>query len=91
MVQETRSGVPTGVLSDNLQSIQQQLDDHTTVIGSIEARMERMENSFAALQALLEERLPPRTAIQTNGETQVANQEAQTPGILPNQQPEGQN
>ncbi len=63
MVQETRSGVPPGVLSDNLQSIQQQLDDHTTVIGSMAARMERMEDSFAALQALLEERLPPRTAI----------------------------
>ncbi|GMY29676.1 hypothetical protein FCV25MIE_24918 [Fagus crenata] len=33
--------------------------------------MERMENSFAALRALLEERLPLRTAIQTNGETQI--------------------
>uniref|UniRef100_A0A2N9HGB9 RNA-directed DNA polymerase n=1 Tax=Fagus sylvatica TaxID=28930 RepID=A0A2N9HGB9_FAGSY len=66
MVQETRSGVPPGVLSDNLQSIQQQLDDHTTVIGSMAARMERMEDSFAALQAILEERLPPRTAIQNN-------------------------
>jgi hypothetical protein len=76
MVQETRSGVPPGVLSDNLQSIQQQLDDHTTVIGSIGARMDRMKNSFAALQALLEERLPPRIAVQTNEETHMANQEA---------------
>ena len=50
-----------------------------------------MESSFAALQALLEERLPPRTAIQTNGDNQMANQEAQVPGILPNQQPKGQN
>jgi hypothetical protein len=89
MVQETRSGVPPGVLSNNLQSIQQQLDDHTIVTGSIRARMERMENSFAALQALLEERLLPRIAIQTNGETHMANQEAQVLGALPNQQPEG--
>uniref|UniRef100_A0A2N9GN34 Reverse transcriptase n=1 Tax=Fagus sylvatica TaxID=28930 RepID=A0A2N9GN34_FAGSY len=72
MVQETRSGVPPGVLSDNLQSIQQQLDDHTTVIGSMAARMERMEDSFAALQAILEERLPPRTAIQNNGVNPMA-------------------
>uniref|UniRef100_A0A2N9GGR4 Chromo domain-containing protein n=1 Tax=Fagus sylvatica TaxID=28930 RepID=A0A2N9GGR4_FAGSY len=91
MVQETRSGVPPGVLSDNLQSIQQQLDDHTTVIGSIAARMERMEDSFAALQALLEERLPPRTAIQNNGDNLMANQEVQVPDIIPNQQPEVQN
>ena len=91
MVQETRSGVPPGVLSDNLQSIQQQLDDHTTVIGSMAARMERMEDSFAALQALLEERLPPRTAIQNNGDNLMANQEAQVPDIIPNQQPEVQN
>uniref|UniRef100_A0A2N9HQY9 RNA-directed DNA polymerase n=1 Tax=Fagus sylvatica TaxID=28930 RepID=A0A2N9HQY9_FAGSY len=77
MVQETRSGVPPGVLSDNLQSIQQQLDDHTTVIGSMAARMERMEDSFAALQALLEERLPPRTAIQNNGDNLMADQEVQ--------------
>ena len=91
MVQETWSGVPPGVLLDNLQSIQQQLDDHTVVIGSIATTMERMESSFATLQALLEERLPPRTAIQTNGDNQMANQEAQVPGILLNQQPEGQN
>jgi hypothetical protein len=79
------------VLSDNLQSIQQQLDDHTTVIGSMAARMERMEDSFAALQALLEERLPLRTAIQNNGDNLMADQEVQVPDIIPNQQPEVQN
>uniref|UniRef100_A0A2N9HKA3 RNA-directed DNA polymerase n=1 Tax=Fagus sylvatica TaxID=28930 RepID=A0A2N9HKA3_FAGSY len=76
---------------DNLQSIQQQLDDHTTVIGSMAARMERMEDSFAALQAILEERLPPRTAIQNNGVNPMADQEVQVPDIIPNQQPEVQN
>ncbi|GMY31615.1 hypothetical protein FCV25MIE_26857 [Fagus crenata] len=91
MVQETRSGVPPGVLSDNLQSIQQQLDDHTTVIGSMAARMEGMEDSFAALQAILEERLPPRTAIQNNGVNPMADQEVQVLDIIPNQQPEVQN
>uniref|UniRef100_A0A2N9J200 Integrase catalytic domain-containing protein n=1 Tax=Fagus sylvatica TaxID=28930 RepID=A0A2N9J200_FAGSY len=91
MVQETRSGVPPGVLSDNLQSIQQQLDDHTTVIGSMAARMERMEDLFATLQAILEERLPPRTAIQNNGVNPMADQEVQVPDIIPNQQPEVQN
>jgi hypothetical protein len=65
MVQETRNGVPAGVLSDNLQEIQQQLGDHSTVIGSIGARIERIESSFAALQVLLEERLPARPTVPT--------------------------
>ena len=49
MVQETRNGVPAGVLSDNLQEIQQQLGDHSIVIGSIGAQIERIESSFTAL------------------------------------------
>jgi hypothetical protein len=80
MVQETRNGVPAGVLSDNLQGIQQQLGDHSTVIGSIGARIERIESSFAALQVLLEERLPARPAVPTIPEAEaVPIQE----GILP--------
>ncbi|GMY26921.1 hypothetical protein FCV25MIE_22163 [Fagus crenata] len=55
------------------------------------ARMERMEDSFAALQAILEERLPPRTVIQNNGDNLMADQEVQVPDIIPNQQPEVQN
>uniref|UniRef100_A0A2N9IS51 Reverse transcriptase n=1 Tax=Fagus sylvatica TaxID=28930 RepID=A0A2N9IS51_FAGSY len=80
MVQETRNGVPAGVLSDNLQGIQQQLGDHSTVIGSIGARIERIESSFAALQVLLEKRLPARPAVPTIPEVEaVPIQE----GILP--------
>ena len=80
MVQETRNGVPAGVLSDNLQEIQQQLGDHSIVIGSIGSRIEMIESSFAALQVLLEERLPARPAVPTIPEAEaVPIQE----GILP--------
>ena len=71
MVQETRNGVPAGVLSDNLQGIQQQLGDHSTVIGSIGAQIEIIESSFAALQVLLEERLPARSAVPTVPEAEA--------------------
>ena len=64
MVQELQSGVPVGVVHETLQSFQQQLDDHTTGMGAIGARMDRMESSFAALQSLLEERLPLRNPAQ---------------------------
>jgi hypothetical protein len=64
MVQELRSGVPAGVFQETLQAFQQQLDDHTTGMGAIGARMDRMESSFAALQSLLEERLPLRNPAQ---------------------------
>ena len=64
MVQENRSGVPTGVFHKTLQSFQQQLDDHTIGMGSIGARMDRLESSFAALQILLEETLPLRPLVQ---------------------------
>ena len=64
MVQETRSGVLAGVFHEILQAFQQQLDDYTTGIGAIRARMDRMESYFAALQVLLEERLPPRPPVQ---------------------------
>ena len=64
MVQETRSGVPAGVFHETLESFQQQLDDHSTGMGAIGARMDRMESSFAALQILLEERLPLRPPAQ---------------------------
>uniref|UniRef100_A0A2N9F7Y1 Reverse transcriptase/retrotransposon-derived protein RNase H-like domain-containing protein n=1 Tax=Fagus sylvatica TaxID=28930 RepID=A0A2N9F7Y1_FAGSY len=60
MVQETKTGVPIGVLSDNVQEIQQPVDDQANAIREIGARLERMETSFASFQALLEERLPPR-------------------------------
>jgi hypothetical protein len=59
-VQEiTRLGVPIGVLNDNVQGLQQQLDEHATTIGSNGARMERFKNSFATFHTILEERLPP--------------------------------
>ncbi len=58
MVQEKRNGVAIGVLSDNVREIQQQIDEQANTIGVIGASLERMETSFASLQALLEERLP---------------------------------
>ena len=60
MVQETRLGVSIRVLTDNVQELQLQLDEHANQIGVIDVRMERMDLSFATFQALLEERLPPR-------------------------------
>ena len=60
MVQETRLGVSIRVLTDNVQELQLQLDEHANQIGVIDMRMERMDLSFATFQALLEERLPPR-------------------------------
>ena len=48
------------MVSDNIQEIQGQLDYHSNQIGVLDARMERMELSFASMKALLEERLPPR-------------------------------
>ena len=60
MVQETRVGVPIGVLNVNVQQLQQQVEAHATSIETIGTRLERIEGSFANLQALLEERLPPR-------------------------------
>jgi hypothetical protein len=60
MVQETRTGVPIRVLSDNVQEIQQEVDDQANAIEAIGSRFERMETSKASFQSLLEERLPPR-------------------------------
>ena len=60
MVQETRTGVPIRVLSDNVQEIQQQVDDQANAIEAIGSRFERMETSKASFQSLLEERLTPR-------------------------------
>jgi hypothetical protein len=59
-VQETRLGLHIEVLSDNNQELQVQLDEHVNRFGAIDVRMERIELSFASMQALLEERLPPR-------------------------------
>ena len=60
MVQETRNGVLIKVLHENLQGIQQQIDEQANVIGLLGARMDRIENIFSNLQALVEDRLPPR-------------------------------
>uniref|UniRef100_A0A2N9EWI0 Reverse transcriptase domain-containing protein n=1 Tax=Fagus sylvatica TaxID=28930 RepID=A0A2N9EWI0_FAGSY len=47
-----------------LQAFHQELDDHTTVNRSIGTRIDRTESSFAALQVLLEESLPPKSLTQ---------------------------
>ena len=63
MVQETRAGVPIGVLNDNMQELQQQIDDHSNAIGLINTRFDRMEASFANLQTLMVERLPKQPKV----------------------------
>ena len=55
---ETRIGIPIGVLNDNVQGMQQQLEDHAARIATIGTRIDRLEASFAALHSMLEERLP---------------------------------
>ena len=60
-MQETRTGVPIGVLSDNVQELQQQIDEHANSLGLINTKqdkLDRLEANFATLQAWLEERLP---------------------------------
>ena len=61
MVQETRTGVSIGVLSDNVQEMQQQIDEHANPLELINTKLDkldRLEANFATLQAWLEERLP---------------------------------
>jgi hypothetical protein len=60
-VQETRTGVPIGVLSENVQELQQQIDEHANSIELITIKLDkldRLEANFVTLQAWLEERLP---------------------------------
>jgi|UniRef100_A0A2N9HNG6 hypothetical protein len=61
MVQETRAGVPIWVLSDNVQKLQQQIDEHENSLGLINTKLDkldRLEANFVTLQAWLEERQP---------------------------------
>ena len=61
MVQETRTRVPIGVLSENMQELQQQIDEHANSIKLITTKLDkldRLEANFVTLQAWLEERLP---------------------------------
>uniref|UniRef100_A0A2N9J793 Uncharacterized protein n=1 Tax=Fagus sylvatica TaxID=28930 RepID=A0A2N9J793_FAGSY len=60
MVIETRGGVPIGVLKENVQELQQQIDENANSLRLINARDAKMELSIAAMKALVEERLPPR-------------------------------
>uniref|UniRef100_A0A2N9INH3 Ty3 transposon capsid-like protein domain-containing protein n=1 Tax=Fagus sylvatica TaxID=28930 RepID=A0A2N9INH3_FAGSY len=54
MVIETRGGAQIGVLNENVQGIQQQLDEHSNQFGLINVKLDRMESNFA----MMEERLP---------------------------------
>jgi hypothetical protein len=65
MVIETRGGAQIGVLIENVQGIQQQLDEHSNQFGLINVKLDRMESNFgefkaafSGLQAMMEERLP---------------------------------
>ena len=52
MVQETRTGVSIGVLSDNVQEMQQQIDEHANPLELINAKLDkldRLEANFVML------------------------------------------
>uniref|UniRef100_A0A2N9H4K3 Ty3 transposon capsid-like protein domain-containing protein n=1 Tax=Fagus sylvatica TaxID=28930 RepID=A0A2N9H4K3_FAGSY len=72
MVMETRGGAQIGVLNENVQGIQQQLDEHSNQFGLINVKLDRMESNFgefkatlsgfqstlSGFQSMMEERLP---------------------------------
>ena len=65
MVIETRGGAQIGVLNENVQGIQQQLDEHSNQFGLINVKLDRMESNFgefkatlSGFQSMMEERLP---------------------------------
>uniref|UniRef100_A0A2N9GX32 Chromo domain-containing protein n=1 Tax=Fagus sylvatica TaxID=28930 RepID=A0A2N9GX32_FAGSY len=72
MVIETRGGAQIGVLNENVQGIQQQLDEHSNQFGLINVKLDRMESNFgefkatlcgfqstlSSFQSMMEERLP---------------------------------
>jgi|UniRef100_A0A2N9E1U6 hypothetical protein len=72
MVMETRGGAQVGVLNENVEGIQQQLDEHSNQFGLINVKLDRMESNFgefkatlsgfqsafSGLQSMMEERLP---------------------------------
>jgi phage-related protein len=72
MVMETRGGAQIGVLNENVQGIQQQLDEHSNQFGLINVKLDRMESNFGefkatlsgfqstfyGFQSMMEERLP---------------------------------
>ena len=52
MVQETRTGVSIGVLSDNVQEMQQQIDEHANPLELINTKLDkldRLEANFVML------------------------------------------
>ena len=62
---ETRGGAQIGVLNENVQGLQQQLDEYSNQIGLINVKLDRMESNFddfnailAGFQTMMEERLP---------------------------------
>uniref|UniRef100_A0A2N9GY46 Ty3 transposon capsid-like protein domain-containing protein n=1 Tax=Fagus sylvatica TaxID=28930 RepID=A0A2N9GY46_FAGSY len=53
MVMETRGGAQIGVLNENVQGIQQQLDEHSNQFGLINVKLDRMESNFGEFKATL--------------------------------------
>uniref|UniRef100_A0A2N9H581 Reverse transcriptase/retrotransposon-derived protein RNase H-like domain-containing protein n=1 Tax=Fagus sylvatica TaxID=28930 RepID=A0A2N9H581_FAGSY len=67
MMQETRAGVPIGVLDENVQRLQQQLDDHRAMMEELTKRQPVVEQP--AVQPWQEEQTPNR--VQTNLREQI--------------------
>jgi hypothetical protein len=98
MVIETRGGAQIGVLNENVQGLQQQLDEHSNSIRLINVKMDQMENNlaeihntldgfkalFVGFQAMVDERLPKPPEV--NQQPQ-AGQEANTPSCSNRVQP----
>jgi hypothetical protein len=53
MVIETRGGAQIGVLNENVQGIQQQLDEHSNQFGLINVKLDRMESNFGEFKATI--------------------------------------
>uniref|UniRef100_A0A2N9J895 Chromo domain-containing protein n=1 Tax=Fagus sylvatica TaxID=28930 RepID=A0A2N9J895_FAGSY len=51
MVIETRGGAQIGVLNENVQGIQQQLEEHSNQFGLINVKLDRMESNFGEFKA----------------------------------------
>jgi hypothetical protein len=73
MVIETRGGAQVGVLNENVQGIQQQLDEHSNQFGLINVKLDRMESNFgefkatlSGFQSMMEERLSKPTEPNVN-------------------------
>ena len=76
-MQETRAGVPIGVLDENVQRLQQ-IDDHSGAIDQSHKRFDGVEACLTNLQTMMEEMMKrqlvvEQPAVQPRQEEQTSN------------------